>query len=604
MKAGRGSFLLPLLCRSWVVLLLHPGGPGARAGEGVPLPPAGKAAPAEAQGAPAALLNPPRPVLATGAYADSWAPSATSLSAGTAAPPPAPPPAAGLVPPLTPPAGCPPGKEAPPSVHTPNAAVNPTERLLPIDLPYALRLVNAANPTIAIARERVAEAYAVLGQAKVLWVPDLWVGGNPYAPTFLPTFFHHNGTIQNSQGIAFKAVDRNAFFLPVGSALSYSLADAVFAPRIARQGAAAAEARARAVRNDLQLEVALAYLELLRAYGALSINYEALQKAKEMLRAATSAVKQGLGKTAADADRARTEVSVLEQRRLVLQEDAARASAALAQLLLLDSSADLLPADQTVVPIALVPTGGAIDELTAVALLNRPELAESRALIAAALARWRQAKYRPLIPTLQAFTYYGSYVAGNPTLATAGGRTDVIAQASWELKNFGLGDLYAARERRAQYNVANLHAVEVQARIAAEVAVAVKVVRQREKAVREAQVAVRNAEEMWRKLEAVAFGIGLPARQYDPLEPLLAERALLEARLLYLENVIEYNRNQFRLYWALGQPPECSLPQAKEQPVETPVMPPPYEPLSRKGETKPPPEEEAPALPVPRKEGP
>jgi outer membrane protein TolC len=461
--------------------------------------------------------------------------------------------------------------ELPPSIHTANAAS--TEKLLPIDLPYALHLVHAANPTIALARERVAEAYAAEKQADVLWLPNLWLGGNPNAPTFLPTFFHHDGFLQNSNGAVF-FTDKNNFFLQAGASLTVSLADAFFAPKFARDLTAAAQARAQAVTNDIQLEVALAYLELLRAYGALAINREAIQKCEEMVKAAESAFRNGLGKTGADPNRAHTELQLRKQERLVRQEEAARASAHLALLLLLDPTADLLPADQAVLPIALVPLDCSLDDLIATALMNRPELAEERALISAALTHWREAKYRPLIPMLQAFYWGGNFMGGNPTINVSSSREDVAAQVSWELRGLGLGDLYRAREMRSRYNQAQLRLIEEQAVVSAEVAVAFKVVRQRELAVREAQVAVRNAEEMWRKLRIIAFGVGLPARQYDPLEPLLAERALVEARTFYLDHVIEYNRNQFRLYWALGQPPECSLP-GNSQHVETAVMPPP-----------------------------
>ena len=101
-------------------------------------------------------------------------------------------------------------------------------------MPYALRLVNAANPTIALAQERVAEAYAVLKQTQVMWVPNLWLGGNPYAPTLLPTFYHHDGFIQNANGMVF-FTDKNSFFLGSGVGMSLAFADAVFAPKIARQ---------------------------------------------------------------------------------------------------------------------------------------------------------------------------------------------------------------------------------------------------------------------------------------------------------------------------------------------------------------------------------
>jgi outer membrane protein TolC len=293
-----------------------------------------------------------------------------------------------------------------------------------------------------------------------------------------------------------------------------------------------------------------------------------------MLGAAESAFERGLGKSGADPNRARTEVEVRRQDRLVLQAQAAVASARLAQLLLLDPSVDLLPADQAVVPIALVPIDGPVDDLVAVALMNRPELAEDRALIASALARWQGAKFRPLIPTLQVFYYGGSFVGGNPVLRTAGGRDDVLGQVVWEFQNMGLGNLFQARQTRAQYNEAQFRLVAMQAQVGDEVTAAVKVARQREKALHDAEVAVRNAEVMWRKLERIRFFIGGPARQYDPLEPLLAERALLEARNLYLDHVTEYNRAQFRLYWAMGQPPQHALP-GKALPVKAPVLPDP-----------------------------
>jgi outer membrane protein TolC len=520
---------------------------------------------------PPATLPLPLPVLAQD---DGW--KAGNAKADTASPSSTP-----AAAPLPPPGAVSP-TPAPPSVHAANAA--DTARLLPIDLPYALHLVNAANPTIALARERVAEAYAAQKQADVLWLPNLWLGANPNAPTFLPTFLHHDGYIQNSSGTVF-FTDKNNFFLGAGASLSVSLADAIFAPRFARDLTAAAQARAQAVTNDIQLEVSLAYLDLLHAYGALAINREAIDKTEEMLKAAESAFKNGLGKTGADANRARTEVQLRRQERLVRQEEAARASARLAQLLLLDPCADLLPADQAVLPIALVPLDCCCDDLIATALMNRPELAEDRALIAAALKRWREAKYRPLIPFVQAFYWGGSFMGGNPTINVTNTREDVTAQVGWELRNLGFGDLYRAKEMRSRYNQAQLRLIEEQARVSAEVTVAMKAVRQREQAVREAQVGVRNAEEMWRKLRAIAFGVGLPARQYDPLEPLLAERALVEARTLYLDHVIEYNRNQFRLYWALGQPPECALP-GKSQPAEPAVLPPPGGTAAERGKGK------------------
>jgi hypothetical protein len=150
-----------------------------------------------------------------------------------------------------------------------------------------------------------------------------------------------------------------------------------------------------------------------------------------------------------------------------------------------------------------------------------------------------------------------------------------VGQVSWELKNAGFGNLYQSRERRAEYNVSQLRLVETQAQVAAEVTAAAKLARASERTLVDAQVAVTNAEELWRKLRDMVFGVAGRAREFDPIQPLLAERALREARLLYLSQVIDYNRNQFRLYWAMGQPPACALPQATALPLQVSVMPPP-----------------------------
>ncbi len=456
------------------------------------------------------------------------------------------------------------------SVSTPASIFPPA---VPIDLPYALHRVNASNPTIAIARERVEEAYQRLHQAQVLWLPNLWAGGNPYNPTTLPLFYHHDGNIQNSRGQVF-TVDRNAVFLGGGVGLNFELADAFFAPLVNRQLTEAEAARARVVTDDVQLDVALTYLDLLRAYGALAVNAETLANAETTLRFARAGVKSELAKPA-DANRAAAEVEFRRQERIDLQGQAAAVSARLAQLLLLEPTVDLRPADQTVVPITLVPPAPSLDDLVAVGLLNRPELASDRALVVAALQTWRSARWRPLIPSIQLTYYGGSYAGGTPELNATAGRDDLYAQAVWQLRNLGLRDLFEAREYRSAYRAANLRVVETSALVAADVTTAAKLARSREATLADAQEDVRQAELMWQRLLKSTFGLGgEKGMNYEPLEALLAEQQLNQARLQYLDEVIGYNRQQFRLYWALGQPPEKALPCAAARPVAVPVLPP------------------------------
>jgi len=228
-----------------------------------------------------------------------------------------------------------------------------------------------------------------------------------------------------------------------------------------------------------------------------------------------------------------------------------------------------------VVPIVLVPTEAPLEQLVSTGLLNRPELAESRFLVGAAMARWRQARLSPLLPRLDVSYSAGDFGAGRyDDHLTWGSRGDGVAQATWELHNFGLGDAARAQAQRAQVNQASFHVAEVQAQVAAEVTAAAKLAAARRRTLAAAQDGVNEAERMWTRLEAAQFGVAEPRiGRLEILEPLLAVQALHQARLQYLTEVIEYNKAQFRLYWAMGQPPLGALPQATALPVQVPVLP-------------------------------
>jgi outer membrane protein TolC len=437
---------------------------------------------------------------------------------------------------------------------------------LPLDLPTALQLANAANPTIALARTRVTEAYARLQQARVLWLPNLEAG---------PSYYRHDGLFQDTVGNIIPVTKWN-LFAGGGATASVETSEALFAPLIARKLVEAQSAAARGVTYDVQLQVANAYLDLLRAYGTLAVNAESLANASEILRLAEAAERNGLGRTPADANRARTEVEQRRQERIRVEGDIGARSARLTQLLLLDPSTRLRPAEQAVVPVALVPVETPLDDMIAAGLMNRPELAESRSLVAASLARWKQSRVAPLLPRLQASYLAGDFGGGmDDSTQRFGGRGDGTAQAVWTLHNFGAGDVARAQAARAQYSQANYHVMEIQAQVGAEISSAANIALSRERALEDAQKGVQQAEEMWRRLRKWTVEVGFRAQQYEAVELLLAEQALNQARLTYLGEVIEFNQAEFRLYWAMGQPPLAAIPQATTKNVTVPVLPKP-----------------------------
>jgi outer membrane protein TolC len=277
---------------------------------------------------------------------------------------------------------------------------------------------------------------------------------------------------------------------------------------------------------------------------------------------------------ASDPPRARAEVALRREERIDLMDQAATISARLAQLLLLEPTVDLEPADHAVLPIVLVPLDEPLHELVALGLANRPELAEGRSLVGVAEVRLRQARLTPLIPRLSVGYSSGDFGGGiNEQTILFGGRGDAWAGVTWQLQGLGLENVARTQTRRTQVNEASLHVQEVAARVAAEVTAAAKRAVLHKDALGEAQEAVRQALETWVRLEKAAFGVTGPKGRYEPLEPLLAEQALATARTHYLDEVIEFNRAQFRLYWALGHPPLCALPQATALPLDVPAVP-------------------------------
>jgi len=448
----------------------------------------------------------------------------------------------------------------------------------PIDLPTVLMLAGANNPTVGVARARAKEAVARFDRAKLQWVPTL---------SFGPSFFYHEGIDQNRRGDIFDA-SRGNFVLGVGPQWRFDLGEALYGPLVARRVVRAEEARSVAVGNYVQLEAASAYLDLLEAHGLLAVNARTLFRAEQMLTAAVAGAKAGVNKTAADVNRAATEVNLRRQEALVFRARAGAASARLARLLLLDPAVELRPYEVAVVPVVLVPAENTLARLIDTAVAARPEVAAALAELEAAATVVKQANVAPLLPRVQADFVGGGMVAGrgyvNPVPAgtTYGwsefrGQYNANAALVWQLDALGAGNAATVRQRRAVFEAAQYRVAEVRAGVAAEVAESARAAAARFDALHAAQEAVREATEMGRKFRDTSFGVVGPKGQFDALEPLTGIQALNQARTQYLQTVIEFNRAQFRLYTALGQPAECALGTGVAQPLTVPAVPPPPE---------------------------
>lgn len=438
--------------------------------------------------------------------------------------------------------------------------VEPESRPLPINLPTALQLANARPVDISLASERIRLAAAQLDRAQVLWLPTIYLGAD---------YFRHDGQIQDVAGTVF-GTGKSALLLGAGPSAVFALSDAIFAPLAERQVVRTREATLQTARNDSLLAVAEAYFNVQQARGELAGALDAARRAKQVVSQTEKLTAGGEGILAdVDVVRARTEYSRRDQALDTTRERWQVASAELVRILRLDPSALVEPVEASHLRVTLVGLDKPVDDLIPMALTNRPELAAQQALVQATLVRLRQERLRPLIPSVllrgastnPAGTLAGGYFGGglNDKMSNFGARGDFDLQVLWEFQNLGFGNKALVDARRAENRLSVLELFKIQDRVAAEVAQAYAQARSAASRLTKAETGLKDAVESANKnLEGLGQTRNVGGRAIilviRPQEVVAAIQALSLAYNDFYGAVADYNRAQFRLYRALGQP--------------------------------------------------
>ena len=429
----------------------------------------------------------------------------------------------------------------------------------PINLPTAMKLAGAEPLDIAIATARLQAASAQLQRSEVLWLPTLQFGGD---------YFRHDGQIQDVVGNVF-GTNKSSLMLGAAPALTFAVTDAIFGPLAARQVVRARESDIQAAINDSLLAVATAYFDVQQARGRVGGTADTVKRAEELLRRVEKL--GGALTPGVEVNRVRTELARRRQAVESANESRETASAELARLLRLAPSALIEPMEPPHLRVELVDLSLSVDELIPIGLTHRPELAAHKALVLATLARLRQERIRPLIPSVlirgaatnPAGTLSTGYFGGgvNDKVSNFSARNSIDVQVLWELKNLGFGNRAAVREQRAENEQAVLELFRLQDRVAAEVAQAHAQARRAANRIALAEEELVNARVTAEKnLE----GLGQTRRVgetltlvFRPQEVVAAITALDLAYQDYYGAIADANRAQFRLYRALGHPAQC-----------------------------------------------
>lgn len=457
--------------------------------------------------------------------------------------------------------------ELPPEAEKPELAVLADDAIpiqsaaneVSLDLSSALAMVGGNHPAVGLAQWRTQEAYAQLQRAEVLWLPSIQAGFS---------FNRHDGNLQNSNGAIVDA-NRSSFQYGLGAGAvgagtttrpglvaQFHLADAFFQPEIAGQVASARSHGANAVMNQQLLNVALAYQELLGAVQEERVLEESRERIRSLFKLTNDYAVTGQG-LQADADRLQTEVQLVESRLLGTQERKAIASARLAQQISLQSRQTINPAEPVLMPLELA--NADLDEaiLISTGLSSRPELAESQALVAAAISQHDRQRVAPFVPSVLLGFSSGGFGGGiGQTINNVNGRYDLDAAMTWEIRNLGLGEQAARREARTRIEQARYEQVRLLDQVAREITEAAVQVQFRSERIQVAEQAIQSATLSYdRNLTRIRDGQGLP------IEVLQSIRALEDAQREYVTSIVAYNQAQFQLQWAQGWPVQ-RLPQS------------------------------------------
>jgi outer membrane protein TolC len=539
-------------------------------------------------------------VLALGA----WALAANlALAQGVPAPPP-------RLPAVLPPGGGPPGApDLPPPRVAPDAATprrqpgaaggdgkplfeaNPpnlaeTGPVVPplpekiIDLAAALGLAEQINPTIGIARQAIREAIAGQLRANSLMLPILRAGTN---------YHLHNGILQTSFG-QMRSVDEQSLYFGGGARtlaaetvafpmvqIFSEITDAIFEPLVARQMVVNRQANAAAVDNNILLEVAGRYLDLVSAEAEQAALRESENDLSRMEKRIASQAATGLARPG-NANRFQAAALLLHVEEQQAEERVAVASAELSRLLHLDPSIRLRSPAGGIGLVELVDKGYSLPQLLEFARRSRPELRAQSAMVALRTAQVREEKARPFLPTVSLGFSAGAFggstnrtdlipAGRSPAFDHFGGRTDLDAIIFWTLQNCGAGNIALVHERLAQRGIAQAELIRMATVVGREVTQAYSVSLATRRQVGYARQRLRIAEKGYAlEITAIEERLHLPLEAYDAME------RLIRARLDLIRALLDYDLAQFRLFVAVGQNPMCAQPAPPVTPDSAPEI--------------------------------
>jgi outer membrane protein TolC len=424
------------------------------------------------------------------------------------------------------------------------APAQPAVKALPISLDAVLHIAEEQNAQLALARERVHEAYAAKDVADLAWLPTIYVG---------TSYYRHEGGIQNEDG-TLQHSSYGALFAGLEVNAQLDLREVAYQRINAERKIWQQKGELSRVTNETLLDAASTYLDLLAARAAEAVARDLEAKQLQLLdRAQRIAETDPVGKLQVEA--IRSEVALRRQGLLKVRQQGDAAMAKLAYLLGADPCCvELVPVDERLAPIALVDATPPLCDLVARALAEGPGVQEMEGLLALVHGSLERAQGpAKFVPILEMRMLEGAFGAGPGASLDWDNRWDLGLQARWNLTEF----LTARRQQQvARSKLEQLHLSynDLRGKLTSGVQEAREAILSGEQQMRLVEDQVRHAREAYRRSDE---RLKEEVRGGSIADVLQALRGVELAELNSVSVINAYDKAQLRLMLLLG-PGACA----------------------------------------------
>jgi outer membrane protein TolC len=456
---------------------------------------------------------------------------------------------------------------AQPDTNKPAPVAEEKAKPLPISLDAVFHLAEEQNGQIAVARERVTEAYASKDLAKSSWLPEVYAG---------PAYYRHEGGIQNQNG-TLTISSTGALFGGMELYSRLDLREAVFAKVNAQRQLWQQKGELSRITNEMLLDAAGTYIDLLTARTAEAIAHDLEKSQQELLQEVEDIAKEETGLKFL-VEGLRSARAAQKQKTVELHRQGDAAAAKLVYLLGLGPCTELQPLDGKLLPLNLVDASPPCCELVAQAIVGGPGIPEMEGLLTTIQEALDKSKGASrYLPIVEMCVTEGAFGAGPGDSLQWSNRMDLGLQARW---NLGEHMTAQDRQRIANSKLRQVHLTmqDLRAKLSSGVQEA------RESSLSGKEQIRLTGEQVQHATEAYTLSkmrMKENVKGSSPAEVLGTLQNLATAQVSHLTAVNLYDKAQLRLMLLLG-PSACSASAVPVVPAATKVEEAPAAPAASK----------------------